>query len=184
MLVSGVAAATCGGRTVEDGAATTEGQETGDAATSSGCGETTAMTGEVACPDECSLSAAVCGLGLAGFVDCGTVDLGDDAAAWEAVHDCALAAVSERQTFVAVTANFTFDSTSYQAHVGQAGCPYVLTILTFDDDPCGGLACGPAVWEQTCAGLSLNSNCIGVPGEVCLRCDGPGDTVTVCGEDA
>lgn len=169
-------AAACGDRSKGEGeAAVTEG--------SSGCSETTGMTDDAACPDECSLAAAVCGLGLGEFVDCGTVDLGDDAAAWEAVHACAQAAVSERRTFVAITADFTFDSTSYRAHVGQAGCPYAITVVTFDDDPCGGLACGPAVWQQTCVGLSLDSNCIGVPDEVCLRCDGPGETVAVCGED-
>jgi len=156
---------------------------TGDASNSSGCGETIGTTDGLACPDECSLAAAVCGLGLAlgEFEDCGTVDLSDDAAAWQSVHECALAAVSERRPFLAVTQHFTFDSTSYRAHVGQASCPYAITMVTFDDDPCGGRGCGPAVWQRTCAGLSVDSNCIGVPDEACLQCDGPSETFDVCG---
>ncbi len=152
-----------------------------DAANSSGCGETTGTPDGLACPDECSLAAAICGLGIGEFVDCGTVDLGDDAAAWQAVHACALAAVSAQISFLAVTQHFTFDSTSYRAHVGQAGCPYTITRATFDDDPCGGRGCGPAVWQQTCAALSVDSNCIGVPDGACLRCDGPGEPLEVCG---
>jgi hypothetical protein len=157
----------------------TESATTGSS--SSGCGETTGMTDGVVCPDECSLAAAVCGLGIGVFEDCGTVDLGDDAAAWQAVHECALAAVSEQRTFLAVTQHFTFDSTSYRAHVGQAGCPYAITMVTFDDDPCGGLGCGPAVRQQTCAGLSVDSSCIGAPDGACLRCESPGETSEVCG---
>lgn len=139
------------------------------------------MPDDVVCPDECSLAAAVCGLAVGEFEDCGAVELGADAAAWSAVHACALAAVSEGRTFVAVTGNFTFDTTSYRAHVGQAGCPYTITEVTFDDDPCGGLACEPAVWQRTCGGLSLDEHCIGVPDEVCFHCDVPGETVDVCG---
>lgn len=161
------------------GSATTA--ATGDASNSSGCGETTGGTDGVDCPDECSLAAAVCGLEIGAFEDCGTVDLGDDAAAWQAVHECALTAVSERRTFLAVTQHFTFDSESYRAHVGQAGCPYAITMVTFDDDPCGGRGCGPAVWQQPCAGLSVDPSCIGAPDEACLRCDDPSETSEVCG---
>jgi hypothetical protein len=161
--------------------ATTVAAATGGASSSSDCDQTIGMTDGVACPDECSLAAAVCGLGIGEFENCGTVDLSDDAAVWQVVHECALAAMSERRAFLAITQHFTFDSTSYRAHVGQAGCPYAITMVTFDDDPCGGRGCGPAVWQQTCAGLSIDSNCIGVPDKECLHCDGPSEPLKVCG---
>lgn len=175
------AASTTGGAAESSEVTSTGGASTGGASNSSGCGETTGVPGGADCPDECSLAAAVCGLEIGEFKDCGTVDLDDDAAAWQAVHDCVLAAVSEQQTFVAIAQHFAHDTVSFQAFVGQAGCSYAITVVTFFEDNCGGRMCGPAVVQEACEGLALDTNCIGMPDEVCLRCDTPLEFVNVCG---
>jgi hypothetical protein len=179
------------------------GDDAGSAGSDEGSGETGVPTGGVetsgsteACepgsggaepecaPDAgaCSLEHQVCVLGFTEFADdCGVVEMEDDVTQWQAAHDCALAAASERRTFKLIADQFGYDSLQTDAYVAGDACPYAITRVHFDDDPCGGEGCGPVVFVAKCAALTAEPGCVVEPGEVCLRCGVPGEDTQVCG---
>ena len=137
------------------------------------------------CPtpvDECSLEHQVCVLGLTKFVeDCGVVEITDGLAKWQAAHDCAMVAASEQRTFKLIADQFGFDSVQTDAYLAEDACPYVITKVHFDEDPCGGDGCGPTVSLSSCAALTTEPGCTVEPGAICLRCGLPGESTQLCG---
>lgn len=164
---------------------------TGSPSTSTGSGsetgtcEPSSSTADPECPNdggECSLEHQVCVLGLTAFTDdCGIVEMTDDLTKWQAAHDCAMEAASAQRTFKLIADKFGFDSLQTDAYVAEDACPYAITKVHFDDDPCGGEGCGPVVSVSSCAALSAEPGCTVEPGDVCLRCGLPSEGTQVCG---
>ena len=174
--------------TTHDGSLSTS----SDGSTSSGdvsdTGTCEASTGgpDAACPidvPECSLEHQVCVLAPGPFEDCGTLELSDDVALWQAAQACVLAATSEQRAFQLVSDLVGMDSFQTLAHVGHGSCPLLNATVHFDDDPCGGRDCGPVVTVTTCASFTAKPDCTIEPGDLCLRCDGPTQATQVCKPD-
>jgi len=172
----------------ETGAPTSGGSDsggvTGTGAGSSGAGSTSGEDSGTTGAAVCSLEHEACALAgsLGEFMDCGSVDPWNDAAlAWQAAHDCALAAASGQRPFKLITILQGIDSDVGAAYVGVAARSYALSELFFDGDPCGGGGCGPVVSAASCAGLVATMDCVVAPGEVCLSCEGQGTLGQVCG---
>jgi len=160
------------GSTTGGGTATTgEDSESGDPGTTGG---------GLACTLDAHATAAVGALGA--YEDCGTVDPWHDLApAWQAAHDCALAAASEQRAFKLVYWLQGIDSEVGAAFVGLTAESYAVATFFYDGDPCGGGGCGPVVSQAYCEGLGALPECVVVPGEMCLTCAGVGPASQVCG---
>lgn len=179
---TGGASSSTAGSADTSGEPATTADETSIAGTDSGTSATTddATTGGL---DECTLDHQACTLaGLLGdYEDCGSLLLTDDAAAWQAGRDCALAASSEQRAFKLITELQGIDSLIGEAFVGQEARSYMITRLFFDGDPCGGGGCGPEITALPCTGLVGIDDCTVEPGNACLLCDGATDSTLVCG---
>lgn len=190
------AADSSGGET--DAPTTTGGPSTAtgdDASGSSGSGETSGMTSTGTTTGEtgddttggelCEIEPAACGFaGQLGneVEDCGVVDpWDDDTAAWQAAHDCAVAAAAEQRSFCLVTVLQGIDSAVAQAYAAQEARSYALATFFFDSDPCGGGGCGPTLSQSSCATLTAIDGCVIEPGNACLSCDGQGESSQICG---
>lgn len=167
--------------TTGDATATTDASATTDQPTG-----TTGETGDATTGgDACEIQPFACGFAaqLGGdFDDCGVVDpWNDDAAAWQAAHDCAIAAATAERAFCLVTILQGIDSDVAQAFAAQEARSYALTTFFFDSDPCGGGGCGPVLSQSSCAALTAVNDCVVAPGVACLGCDGQGQGAQVCG---
>jgi len=164
-----------------DGPSTPTGSDSGAGT----CAPSSSGGADPECPTdvgECSLEHQVCVLGLTEFVDdCGAVEIKDSLTKWQAAHDCALAASSEQRSFKLIADRFNFDSFQTDAYLAEDACPYAVTEVSFDDDPCGGDGCGPVVFISSCATLTAEPACTVEPGDVCLRCALPDEGTQVCG---
>jgi hypothetical protein len=134
----------------------------------------------------CSLEQVACDLAESNgeFEDCGSVDpWDDDTAAWQAAHDCAVAAASEQRAFKVVTWLQGIDSQIGVAYASLVGRSYGLSHFGFDSDPCGGGGCGPVVYGGSCDLLVATPDCMVEPGQACLTCVNQGDSTQFCGPE-
>lgn len=184
----------------ETDAPTTTGEPstaTGDASGSSTSGEpsgtssSTSTTSDTTTGDDttggelCEIEPAACGFAaqLGNQVeDCGVVTpWDDDAAAWQAAHDCAITAAAEQRAFCLVTVLQGIDSDVAQAYAAQEPRSYALATFFFDSDPCGGGGCGPKLSQSSCDTLTAVADCVVEPGNACLSCDGQTESSQICG---
>lgn len=134
--------------------------------------------------EPCTLEHHACAFAgqLGDFEDCGLVDpWNHDAAAWQAAHDCALAAASMERAFKLITILQGIDSDVGQAWAAQEARSYALSVMFFDGDPCGGGGCGPVVSVGACTGLTATDGCTVEPGVICLTCEGQSESTQLCG---
>lgn len=134
----------------------------------------------------CDLDAAACELAASNgaYEDCGTVDpTDDDAAAWQAAHDCAITAAKEQRAFKVIFWLQGIDSEVGLAYASILGESYGITQFSFDSDPCGGGGCGPVISASSCQGLVAVPDCTVEPGNPCLTCADPGPSPQVCGPE-
>ena len=175
--------------TTGEDASTTGGSDsasaTGTSSTSStdgsSSGESSGTTGELVC----TLAEQACAAAgqLGSFIDCGVVTPDDAVEAWQAAHDCALAAAGGQMAFKLIVGLQGIDSDVGEAYVGVTARSYALSKFFFDSDPCGGGGCGPVVSVANCTGLTATMECTVEVGNVCLSCDGAGEATQVCGPE-
>ena len=171
--------------TSTDTTSTSTGTDPGDTssgATGVGSSEGGSSTGAPVC----ELDAAACELAATNgeFEDCGTVDpWDDDAAAWQAAHDCAVKAATEQRAFKVIFWLQGIDSEVGLAYASILGETYGITQFWFDGDPCGGGGCGPVINAGSCEGLVATANCAVEPGNPCLTCADQGPSAQVCGPE-
>lgn len=161
--------------TTGDASSTSGDPTTGDASSSSAGSTTDGL--------ECSLMEVACAEAgqLGDFEDCGLVLLEDPPSAWQAAHDCALAAANEQRAFKVIFELQGIDSAIARAFVGLTAESYAVEALFFDGDPCGGGGCGPKIDQAFCGeGLVAVDGCVVEPGEMCLSCAAMGEFLTVC----
>jgi hypothetical protein len=156
------------------------GTDPGETTLGSSTGDDSTTGGEVCALDPCAFAGQLGGE----FDDCGTVNpWDDDAAAWQAAHDCAVTAAMMERQFCLVTILQGIDSDVGQSYAAQAARSYAIVTQFSDSDPCGGGGCGPVIHEASCAGLTATMDCVVEPGNACLSCDGASDSVQVCGPE-
>ena len=156
--------------------------DTSSGATGIGSSEGGSSTGAPVC----ELDAAACELAATNgeFEDCGTVDpWDDDAAAWQAAHDCAVKAATEQRAFKVIFWLQGIDSEVGLAYASILGETYGITQFWFDGDPCGGGGCGPVINAGSCEGLVATANCAVEPGNPCLTCTNQGPSSQLCGPE-
>ena len=154
---------------------------TGEPASTSGEQETTGTTGMSGSSggDEASTGQIYActleniGGGIAGALgdeveDCGVVVFLDDAAAWQAAHDCALAAATEQRAFTMIAYFDGVDHILGVAYVAQRNRPYSPWKLFLDSESsCPD--CPPEVNIADCT-VMATPDCTVEPGNVCLGC--------------
>lgn len=182
-MTTGDPPSTTTGETATDDPTTDETSATTVAPTTT---TTTGETGDDTTTDGelCEIEPVACGFAaqLGEFEDCGVVSPWDhDTAAWQAAHDCAVAAAAEQRAFCLVTVLQGIDSHVAQAYAAQEARSYALATFFFDSDPCGGGGCGPVLSQASCDTLTAQDNCVIEPGNACLSCGGQSQSSQVCG---
>ncbi len=170
------------GDSSSDPTATATSTDTGDASSGGGSSGGGSSTGALVC----DLEAAACELAETNgaYEDCGTVDpTDDDAAAWQAAHDCAITAAKEQRAFKVIFWLQGIDSQVGLAYASILGESYGITQFWFDSDPCGGGGCGPVISAASCEGLVATADCTVEPGNPCLTCATQGPSAQVCGPE-
>lgn len=165
---------------------TTTNSTTGDSTTSNSTTSDSTTNDSTTAAPLCSLEQAATDLAASNgeFEDCGTVTpWDDDTAAWQAAHDCAIAATKEQRAFKVITWLQGIDSDVGEAYASILGRSYGVTRFHFDSDPCGGGGCGPVLSASTCDGLIPVANCTVEPGNACLTCVDAGEFAQVCGPE-
>jgi hypothetical protein len=106
-------------------------------------------------------------------VDCGTVTLADDTAAWVAASSCAAAAAAATEAFFVAFEQPSIDSYVYDGYYGTVGFVYGLGRL--HSDTLG----DPMVAAYSCTDVIATPGCAPDVGEHCLECVGASDPMAV-----
>lgn len=166
-----------------DGATTEVGTEdTGDPGStsngSSGSGDAESSDTSVAV---CEIVESACELADQSKtppIDCGDITTGDPLDAWQAAHDCALAAATTDDAFKVIVDMQGIDSLPRRAFVGMEGRAYQLMQL---DQDSGGIVPGPTpVNYRYCDEVVATPGCTPSVGDICLTCMGNLDGDVLC----
>lgn len=106
-------------------------------------------------------------------IDCGTLTLDDDAAAWQAASDCAATAAAAQEGFLVAFQRPSDDSLIFEGFYGSVGFAYALGRLytdTFGD---------PMFESQACTDVTTLDGCMVDVGVHCLTCAGAGEPMAL-----
>jgi hypothetical protein len=111
-------------------------------------------------------------------IDCGDITTDDPIDAWQAAHDCALAAATTDDAFKVIVDMQGIDSFPRRAFVGMEGRAYQLMQL---DQDFGGIVPGPTpVNYRYCDEVVATPGCTPAVGDICLTCMGNLDGDVLC----
>ncbi len=114
------------------------------------------------------------------LTDCGVVTPDDPTPAWQAAHDCVIAAVDAGVGFKLITILQGIDSNVSQGYVGLVGEAYTVEVFFYDSDPCGGGMCGATVKHWSCESLTTTPDCMVELNSMCFDCGSQSETSEVC----
>ncbi|MBA3391827.1 MAG: hypothetical protein H0T89_04235 [Deltaproteobacteria bacterium] len=114
-------------------------------------------------------------VGTAPVMDCGSLGIGGEDAAFAAARDCVIAAESSRQPYMVLWQIQGIDSRVAKAHVGlNDNTTWTSYQLNYDGDPGGGGGDNrPVTTIWKCGAVSSQGACPDLHNTLCLECDSP-----------
>jgi len=107
-------------------------------------------------------------------MDCGTVTLDDPDAAYQAAHDCVVAASNAQEAYRVVAQLQGIDSSVWVGYAGTVGFVYGESAFSYDG---GGLAGGEFIWRTECTPEVIDDCAPSSTSGMCFTCDGESNLV-------
>jgi hypothetical protein len=150
-------------------------QDTGSSSGTATGTDSGSSAGSETGPASCDFETILCehAAGKTEPVDCGTVTLDDDAAAWQAASLCAVENANMQAAFKVAFELPSIDSIVYDGYFGSVGFAYALGRVY--SDTLG----DPVLGVQSCIDVVAMADCLADVGDHCLECVGAGQIMPI-----